>query len=440
VLYRLFSWYSSVAGDVITQQAISGALKSKLPHESGKIALYETVYEGLQNTSASEADFKWALEQLQQEYATRETTKALTQAMRVLKAGMEGPDGEERIGHEAARDYILSKFSEVDLRLQVQEAPEGDTRQEEAEILDEYYATRDKTAGSEYLGLQFGIDEVDKYTGGLQPGELDFVLGYASSGKSSLCVQLAWWTAFQQKKNVVFVTTETLRPQIRRKLISRHSKLSKFEIPEGLNSSDLKRGNLDLELEDKLREVVFDYSHGDYGYLNVMQASDGMTLANTKLKLQRLQRERQIDLVIIDSIYILKADRNRPDSRQELNSIIESCKGLATTFNNGNGVPLVSPWQTSRIHKEKADKDRRYSMSAMAETAMAERYADIVIGLLEPEITQRYTTLSCNMVKNRDGEQSPSFEVKVDYATSHFSNQIRAADSSDFNGLIASFA
>lgn len=436
-MFIVFEHYYNIAGDVLTKKAVTDAIRGAASSDAGKVRQYEAVYESLETSTASEPDFRWAVEQLKELYATRETKAALVDAMAALTTGIEGPRGEEIKGHSAAREQIMAKFGEIDLRLHVQEAPDGNARDEEDDILSDYELKKAIHLSGESPGINFGVPGLDKYLGGLQPGELDFVLGYSSSGKTSLCVQLGWWAAFMQNKNVVYVTTETLRSQVRRKAISRHSKLEKFGIEDGLNSLDLKRGTLSETEERKLQEVVHDFAKGDgYGNFRIMQASEGMSISSLKVRLQAIQSKQPVDLVIIDALYILSSDVKRASPRDELNSTIEKAKSLATTFDNGNGVPLVTPWQTSREHKERADRDRRYSMAAMAETAYAERYADIVVSLLEPAQSQRNTTLSCAVIKNRDGEQSPNFDIDADYATSTFTDSGRV-QSMSANSLLA---
>jgi replicative DNA helicase len=425
-MFIVFQWYYQIAGDVLTKKALSDALVKLPSSDTGKVRTYEAIYDNLEAQSASEADFRWSLEQIKDKYAHNATKNELLEAMQVLQHGIQGSKGEEIKGHAAARERLMAKFGQIDLRLNVQEAPDGDARDEEDDILQDYADKKALFLSGESVGIQTGIPAVDKYIGGFQPGELDFVLGYSSSGKSSLSVQIGWQASVRQGKNVVYVTTETLRPQIRRKIVSRHSKMSKFDMPEGLNSLDLKRGTLSPADEAKLKEVVHDFAtNEEYGGFRIMQASEGMSISSLQVRLQALQAIKPIDLVIIDALYILKANERRPNSRDELNETIQAAKNLATTFNNGQGVPIVTPWQTSREHKERADRDKRYSMAAMAETAYAERFADVVISLLEPPQTQRYTTLSCAVIKNRDGEQSPNIDIDVDYATSHFSDSGR---------------
>ena len=435
-LFVLFSWYHSIAGDVLTKQAVSDAIRKLQDSDAAKVRLYEEIYDNLVSSQASESDFRWSLEQLKDSFAARATKAALLEAMNITQQGIPGPKDTVIKGHEAARDRVMAKFAEIDLRAQVQEAPDGNAREEADDILAEYADKKAKYQSGESSGIEFGIASLDKYLGGLQPGELDFILGYSSSGKSSLCVQLAWNCAMVQGKNVIYVTTETLRSQIRRKLISRHSMMPQFGLPEGLNSLELKRGTLEAPMEEKLREVVRDFSSNtSYGQCRIMQASETTSISALKIGLQRLQGQFPVDLVIVDSLYILRPDERRSTEREELNDSIKKAKHLATTFNNGNGVPFVTPWQTSREHKERADRDKRYAMAAMAETAYAERYADVVLSLLEPAESKRFTTLSAALIKNRDGEQSPNLDVKVDYATSCFTDA-SVSRGSDFNNLL----
>lgn len=435
-MFIVFQWYYQIAGDVLTKKALSDALNKLPSSDTGKVRTYEAIYDGLEAQSASEADFRWSLEQIKDKYAHNATRNELLEAMQVLQHGIQDKSGEEVRGHAAARERLMAKFGQIDLRLNVQEAPDGDARDEEDDILKDYADKKAIHLSGQSPGILTGVPSLDKYVGGFQPGELDFVLGYSSSGKTSLSVQIAWWASIMQNMNVVYVTTETLRPQVRRKVITRHSKMSKFGIPDGLNSKDLKMGTLSALEEEKLKEVVHDFARNEeYGGFRIMQASEGMSITNLKVRLQALQAIKPINLVVIDALYILKANERRPNSRDELNETIQAAKNLATTFDNGNGVPIITPWQTSREHKERADRDKRYSMAAMAETAYAERFADVVISLLEPAQTSRHTTLSAAVIKNRDGEQSPNIDIDVDYATSHFTDSGRTAMMGTYNLL-----
>jgi len=142
-------------------------------------------------------------------------------------------------------------------------------------------------------------------------------------------------------------------------------------------------------------------------------------------KLIRIQRMFGIDLVIMDYLALLKPDRRRNTSREELGDILKETKQLATTFNNGAGVPFVSPWQVNRTARQEAQNTLSYTASALAETAEASNSADLIISLLAPEEdASRTKNIKMQVMKNRDGETANAFDVQVDYATSRFSEAL----------------
>jgi len=147
----------------------------------------------------------------------------------------------------------------------------------------------------------------------------------------------------------------------------------------------------------------------------------GATIATLESRVLRVQRQFPVDLLVVDYLALLRSERRRDSDREELGTIIKSAKQLATTFADGNGVPLVSPWQVNRAAKEQANKAGMYSLSSLAETAEATNSADVIVSLLEPEDNYgRYADLRAQVLKNRDGETFNHIPLVVDYATSAF--------------------
>ena len=115
--------------------------------------------------------------------------------------------------------------------------------------------------------------------------------------------------------------------------------------------------------------------------------------------------------------------------REELSEILKGAKLLSVGFDNGRGVPLVSPWQVSRAAREAAETLGQYTSAATSETAEATNSPDIILGLLAPtDNTERRTDITMQILKNRDGETANGITVEVDYATCHFRSR-RLADS-----------
>lgn len=435
-MFLMLERYAEVTGGVLSRQALEDLL-ARQNVDAGKTSLYLETYDALASSEISDDTFRWSVDQLKELSADKATAEAITSGMEILTRGAKDKKGEDLFGHKDARTHILTRFAEIDRDLSMQESPEGDSREEAAEIFAEYNAP--KSTG----GIKFGIPDLDDKTGGLQPGELDLIVGYSSSGKTTLAtIQLAWSAAIEQGKNVVILTSETLRPQVRRKLICRHSKLDMFGLPEGINSRNLKRGRgfLSPEEDKVFPDIVNDYTtNPNYGKVIIVQVPRGATISTCEGKALRYQREFQVDLVIIDYLALLKPDRRFTTRREELAATIVEGKQFATTFDDGRGIPVVSPWQVSRDAWKEAQQVGYYNSSALAETAEATSSSDVVITLLEPkENESRYADIKAQVVKNRDGEKALGIDLQVDYATSYWSrSQGSLTGSNNLNTLLS---
>lgn len=418
-LFTMLQRYAEKSGAVLPEKYLDDLLRKADPAQA---LLYRETYQLLSETNVPDDEFLWSIDQLRELAAEKATAEVITEAMDVLKNGKTTSTGELLKGHEDARRHILEQFSAIDRDLLAQDAPEGAVQEELKEIIQDYAERKSAHAAGLTKGIEFGITELDKYTGGMQKGELWISAGYSSDGKTTLCTQAAWSAAVEQGKNVVFFTTETLRSQVRRKIVSRHSMLPMFELAEGLNSLDIKNGTLSHSQEQKLVQVVKDLTNNpDYGKLYIAQVPRGSTISSLEQRLNTLQRSFDIDFVVMDYLALLVSDRRRPSQREELAAIMKDAKQVSTSHNHGQGVAFLSPWQVSRAAREKAEELGMYSSSSLSETAEATNSADGIVSLLAPtENTERRVDITMQVLKNRDGAKANSLVVEVDYATSSF--------------------
>lgn len=431
-LFGMIFKYLETCGSVLPREAMLDMVESA---NSNKAPLFAEMYDLYAADTVDPHEFNWSLSMLKELHAERSVGETLTEGMEILVRGVEQKDGETIKGQEAARAYVVERFSSIDKGLRKQEASEGDARDEYEDMLADYKERKRLRDDHMADGIMFGIPELDDKIGGLQRGELDLLVGYSSSGKTSLAtVQLAWNAAINQGKNVIIATTETLRPQIRRKLLSRHSRKPSFGLENGLNSKDIKNGTLTFEQEKALNDVAKDFtSNKEYGHCYILQVPKGSNISYVESHCARLQRDFPLDLCIIDYIALFRAERKRQTAREELASLIVESKQFATSFNSGKGIPVISPWQISRAAWDAAQQKSYYTMTALAETAEAERSADIIVSILEPlENDDRYATLKAQILKNRDGETDSSIMLSADYATSYFTSVIDNTDMSFF--------
>lgn len=279
-----------------------------------------------------------------------------------------------------------------------------------------------RDAGRALVSVEYVRDEECQCISVSAPSRLYVTEDFIPTHNTSLCVQLAWHAAVRQAKNVVILTTETVRGTVRRRLVARHSVLEHFGIPGGINSRDLRNGTLPDTLEPKYAEVVADITtNPGYGRIYIVQVPRSADMAYIESKMFRIQRMFDIDLCIMDYLALLKSERRRNSDREELSNTLKAAKQLATTFNDGTGVPFVSPWQVSRLARAEANRSGMYDPSALSETAEAANSADLIIGLLAPtDNDSRVTNVKLQLMKHRDGEKASSLECQVDYATSHF--------------------
>jgi replicative DNA helicase len=436
-IFRMLDQYHTVTGAVLTPTAVDDLLR-RYGADAGRVALYRETMDFLAGQSVEDATFRWSVDQLRELAADRETNKALTEGMQILLRGAEDHRGNEIRGHTDARAHVLSRFADIDRGLNMQDAPEGDMRVEADDMLADYTAREAARTGARGMGIRFGIPPLDAKLSGLQPGEMCLIVGWTGDGKTSLCVQLAWHACVVQSRNVVILTTETIRQQVRRRLIARHSCLEHFQINGGLNSRDLRNGTLSAPLRTKLGEVLTDFTaNPGYGHCYIVQVPRAATVSYCESKLARLRQNFPVDLVIMDYLALLRPDRKRNSYREELNDCLKEAKQLATTFADGTGVPFVSPWQVNRASREQANTPTGYTAASLSESSEAANSSDIIVGLLAPmDNEERVAPVRMQILKNRDGERASTIPLKVDYATSRFAEDEGAHQFSPMDAML----
>lgn len=422
-VYVMLTRYADVTGAVISRAALSDLLKDR---DEGTVLLYEETYDQLAANEVDESEFRWSLQQVRELAAERATLDSLQNGMEILSRGLTEDKGREWKGHQDARAYVMQAFAEAEKDLRMQDAPEGNLRHEAERMMADYAERQKARTTGRGQGVLIGIEELDRRIGGLQPGELDLFCGYASSGKTTLSCQTSWHAVVEQGLNVCFLTTETLRPQVSRKILARHSKHPMFGLADGLNTRDLKNGSLEPSDEAMLQKVVDDFTKNpSYGNFYLAQLPRGSTVNYIESMLYRVSRMWHIDLVVIDYLALMASERRRQDQRQEMSDIMKSAKQMAATFDDGAGVPVISPWQVNRASYEEALKSGFYTLKALSDTAEAEKSADVVVSMLgEPKDETRHADIKAQILKNRDGERASSIELTVDFATCTVASKI----------------
>ena len=409
--YKLLISYFTLTGGIprpkewrqmLHRDGVEPAVREKL--ESTYRKLYEL---------ASQEDHSWqfAIEAMKTDRQTELFIESLTEGMRVLTDGITSRKGERMYGYRAAYAVLTKRLGEIDqLQANADALPEGNVMVEGAEVWEDYELR--KTQGA-HIGVQTGLTTLDNLTFGAQRGEFWLIAAYAGHGKSQTLSNMAY-RAVMDGRNVIYVTLETLRDQVRRRFITRHSSHPKFE-EEGLYYNDIKSGSLTPDGEVMLKRVLDDLTTSDYGRFEVVWMPRGTSASQITMKMDILEALFPIDLVIVDYAGLMGAGRRVEHRREGLVEVLQGLKGMATGHHRGRGVPVVSAYQTSRLRLEAARKEGGYTLDSLAETAEAERSADLVLTLLRQH--DEDSELRAQVLKYRDGRMV-EFLLETDFARS----------------------
>lgn len=432
-IFQLLEKYYDIAGDVMPAKTLSELLTKQDVDETKQVR-YEQAFGEMVEMIVPDHEFRYAISALKDARSQQLTGEALVTGYEILERGVE-IDGEMLKGQEAARQYGYTEFAKIDKLNFAEASPEGDIRMEQAEVLQDY---ADRKAGKHKTGcIMTGIPSIDRVTGGFQNGELILLCGFTGQGKSQAVTQTGWHAAVEQGKNTLIVTSETVRPHVRRRIVARHSRLPQFGLQGGLNVRDIRDGTLSLEEEEVLRAVTDDLrTNPAYGHIDVKQFPRGGTFSYFEASCRRIGEQWPIDLIIDDYLALKKPDRRRQTAREEYDDILQDAKVFATSFYSGRGVPFMSPWQMSRSAYTAALQSGGYQLASLSETSQAEKSPDHLWSLLRLPDNPNEVKVQC--LKNRDGDTPEPFMVQVDYRNAYLGERgnVLSEDGMDMSSLL----
>ena len=410
VLVNYHSQYGGVPGLAIVEQAVA-----KVCPDEEKRNNHLSLVRQCAEKSVPEDQFLWALDEVRDRWLERERGACLDQAVRVHHGDAQIVDGESLSGHEVAARYVRSQYDRIDADAGYTQVDAGYLDDELHEVVTDYEAA---ATGAGPQGVLMGIEAVDTLTGGFHGGELILLYGGTGEGKSMLVTQTAWHAAVMQDKNVLFLTNETPKKQVRLRYISRHSRLPSLGINGGIDAWKIRNGKLDPEereaLYTVLDNVVSGTREGRYGRLSLVQLPGGATMREIRSTAHAISAKTSLDLVVIDHLMYLSPERPRSTRREELAETLRAARELAGSI----GVPVLSPWHVNREGDKRAKEGGDRQLSDAAECAEAERLADLVLSIRPGPDPH---TLALEILKNRDGAMMDRpVTINCDFRSSSF--------------------
>lgn len=217
-------------------------------------------------------------------------------------------------------------------------------------------------------GIPSGFRDLDKLTAGFHPAELVIIAARPSMGKTALCLNISQYVGTKTDYAVGFFSMEMSKESIVIRLLCADAMIDIRSARTGY-ISDREFEKLKLSAEKLTRARVF------------IDETPALTLMEMKAKARRLKMERNLDIVFIDYIQLMRTSGRFENRNQEMSYITRSLKELAKELR----IPVVGISQLSRA-PEKGRGKPRPQLSDLRESGAIEQDADVVIFIYREEM------------------------------------------------------
>lgn len=233
------------------------------------------------------------------------------------------------------------------------------------------------------LTYRTGYLDVDKVTDGLHEQELTIVAARPGVGKTAFALQMAENIA---KKGVYtyFVSLEMSEKQLGNRIIAREAEI---------DGHKLRMGWLETGDFEKIGKVASTISE-----IKMSIDSKSATIQDIEARAMELKQDKNLGLIIIDYLQLLKSKNKHNSREQEVAEISRKLKLLSKNLN----IPVVALCQLNR----ETEKRKRPMLSDLRESGSLEQDADNVIFLYvaeEEKIKQFMIDVEVIIAKQRNG-------------------------------------
>jgi replicative DNA helicase len=216
---------------------------------------------------------------------------------------------------------------------------------------------RSETGGGSLPGIPTGFGEIDRLTGGMQPGQLWVVGARPSVGKTAFALNIAG--KFPSDTRVLFVSLEMSATDLAGRMIAAKARVGGMTIRDGSVSSDQVRSLTDAADWVSGRHITF-------------VDSGGVTLNDVRSA--ALQHRPHV--IFVDYLQLMTVEGRMP-REQAVASLSRGLKLLGRDLN----LAVVALSQLRR------DADgRRPGLPDLRESGAIEQDADVICALYRPEV------------------------------------------------------
>jgi replicative DNA helicase len=217
---------------------------------------------------------------------------------------------------------------------------------------------------NDITGVPTGFYDMDKYTSGLQAGDLIVLAARPSMGKTSLAINIAEHVALHEGLPVAVFSMEMGASQLAVRIVGSIGRIDQTHLRTGKLSDD-EWPRL-TEAIEKLRNVSL---HID--------ETPGLTVSELRANARRLARQcgGKLGLIVVDYLQLMSVSGSMSDENRAtaVGEISRGLKMLAKEL----GCPVIALSQLSRGVESRTDK--RPMMSDLRESGAIEQDADVIM-------------------------------------------------------------
>jgi replicative DNA helicase len=220
---------------------------------------------------------------------------------------------------------------------------------------------------AEVTGTPSGFKELDRITGGFQPGNLIILAARPGMGKSGLVANIAEHVSVKEGRPVAFFSLEMSDSELAQRLIAKRSRIP---------SDKLRKGQVG---EAEWSKVVRVCNELDKAPLWIDESSD-LGMLDLRAKARRLHAQEKsngnggLALIVIDYIQLMRAEDPRVNRVEQVGQMSRGLKILARELK----VPVIALSQLSRAPEQRTGRDKRPILSDLRESGNLEQDADLV--------------------------------------------------------------
>lgn len=221
--------------------------------------------------------------------------------------------------------------------------------------------------GDLITGIPTGFYELDRFTAGLQRGDLIILAARPGMGKTALALDIVRQACKQTKLGAAIFSLEMSKEQLVSRMLCAEGRVNFQKFRTGtLEPADWQKVIYAASILSELPIYIDDTS--------------GINILEVKAKARKIMKEVPLGLIVVDYLQLMKSLERKERREQEISEISAGLKALAKELN----IPVLALSQLNRKVEERLDK--RPQLADLRESGALEQDADVILFIYRDEV------------------------------------------------------